>query len=508
MRALRPLLPLIVVLVGWLVSVPSVLAQAPKKASGGHGRAKSDPSKALVDQALAALESKDFPTATALLTSAYRSAPRPELLYQLGRVAMAAGRTLEAHDLLRRYLADPAREPDETATKLAEDLVAAGPPDSGSLSIQSDPGALVWVDDRVVGSLPLPLPVLLSPGSHNVLVEFSGKKLEAPVQIRLSRLTEVRMSRASGAVLISVLPAILLWSEQAGVPVDSGRALSDAVEQAARSEQYTMLSIARLLRKESERSACVLKDDCLRELGKTTQAEWLLKLRLVVTGEPKRLNWQIGLQLLRLDIVEPAAETELTCSSCDAEQVSAKLKEAAAKLLGEGLLRPFGSISVLSEPIGAKVQLGVRSAQATPFRLTLWKGRYGLQVRHPNYREQQQDVEIDSGSPAELVLRLEPLRGESALPGPGQPLPPLVRPPRPKWRLALGGTMIGLGGALLAVGGTGIALDGQCVSPVTVEGAACSTLNNTRPVGSFSLLSGLALMISGTVLIALPERRR
>ena len=68
--------------------------------------------------------------------------------------------------------------------------------------------------------------------------------------------------------------------------------------------------------------------------------------------------------------------------------------------------------------------------------------------------------------------------------------------------------MIGLGGALLAVGGTGIALDGQCVSPVTVEGAACSTLNNTRPVGSFSLLSGLALMISGTVLIALPERRR
>lgn len=371
MRAWRPLLPLLLVLVGWWVSVPPVQAQGPKKAGGGHGRAHADPNKALVDKALAALESQDFPTATALLTSAYRSAPRPELLYQLGRVAMAAGRTLESHDLLRRYLADPAREPDDAATKLAEDLIAGVPPDCGSLSIQSDPGALVLVDDRVVGSLPLPLPVLLSPGAHNVIVEFSGKKLEAPVQIRLSRLTEVRMSRASGAVLVSALPAILLWSEQSGVPADAGRLLSDAVEQAARGEQYTMLSIARLLNKELERSACVVNDSCLRELGKTTQSEWLLKQRLTVTGDPKSLNWQIGLQLLRLDIVEPAAETELVCSSCGAEQVSAKLKEAAGKLLGEGLLRPFGSVSILSEPSGANVQLAARPAQATPFRLTL-----------------------------------------------------------------------------------------------------------------------------------------
>src|SRR5882762_1544045 len=52
-----------------------------------------------LDKALAALAAKDLPTASRLLTEAYRATSRTELLYHLGRLAADEGRVLEAHDL-------------------------------------------------------------------------------------------------------------------------------------------------------------------------------------------------------------------------------------------------------------------------------------------------------------------------------------------------------------------------------------------------------------------------
>ena len=111
----------------------------------------------------------------------------------------------------------------------------------------SEAGALVFLDSRPVGTLPLLLPLLVTPGTHTVRLEFSGKTMEAPVQAELGRLTEVRLSRTSGAVLVSVLPSILWVKSASGLLPDAALKLAEPVEQAAHDEQYTLLGADPLL---------------------------------------------------------------------------------------------------------------------------------------------------------------------------------------------------------------------------------------------------------------------
>ncbi|HND10855.1 MAG TPA: hypothetical protein PLY80_10485, partial [Pseudomonadota bacterium] len=72
--------------------------------------AQLSPAEKLTEQGLQALTEKDFSRAYAALSEAYRLAPTAESLLQLGRLAAAEQRPLEAQDLLRRYLLDPARK--------------------------------------------------------------------------------------------------------------------------------------------------------------------------------------------------------------------------------------------------------------------------------------------------------------------------------------------------------------------------------------------------------------
>ena len=228
-----PWLPALIVaswLAGLVTPAASQVRPRPGGAHAGDGRSSGGSDRGLLDKGAAALAADDLPAAARLLSDAYRQFPRAAVLHALARLATAQGRTLEAYDLYRRYLADPSREADEAATRAAEALLNQPAPESGSLTVLSDPGAIVLLDGRVVATLPLLLPLLVAPGPHTVKLEFPTKSLEAPVQVELGRQTEVRMSRSSGAVLLSVLPAILWSRSGAGVPAGTGRQLADAVE--------------------------------------------------------------------------------------------------------------------------------------------------------------------------------------------------------------------------------------------------------------------------------------
>ena len=60
-----------------------------------------------------ALKAGDTATAERLLTEAYVRVPSPLPFYHLGLLWAQRGQTLLSHDLLRRFDADPAAEPDE-----------------------------------------------------------------------------------------------------------------------------------------------------------------------------------------------------------------------------------------------------------------------------------------------------------------------------------------------------------------------------------------------------------
>lgn len=503
----------------WLRSAATGLALSdahalPRKGSArGGGRAPSAPAKSSLERGIAALGDGDLAVATRLLTEAFRQSPRPEVLYHLGRVASAQGQTLIAYDLFRRYLADPSREPDEAAAQLAEKAIASPPPASGSIAIQSDPGALVLVDDRIVGTLPLPLPVLLSAGAHTVVLEFPGKRFEAPVQVQASRVSELRISRGSGAVLISVLPAILLASQQPQLSPETGRRLTDALEQAARVEQHTLLGLDTLLPQPAERDTCQQTLRCVLELARKNKLSWVLQQRITAVaptpaaGAAQSPLWNVSLRLLHVDVVEPAAASELSCSSAKLDAALATVKEGLGKLLSAGLSRPRGTLRISANPASAKLRLGGGEPLPLPHESVQWAGSYDLVVTQPGFRPHRESLTLREETPAELRVELQP--EVTALPPVTvPPAQPSERAPRPALRLALGGVMVGLGVGMAIVGGLGLLKNGQCSSEPEIDGGTCELRYKTSAQGSFALGSGVLLLGSGVLLMALPGPRR
>lgn len=462
--------------------------------------------RVVLDKGIAALQAHDLPAAMQLLTDAYRQSPRTEVLYHLGRLAAAEARPLDAYDLMRRYQADPAYQVDPATARVIETIANQPLPPSGSLLVLSDAGALVFVDNRPVGTLPLLLPLLVSPGTHTVKLEFPGKKMEAPVQTEVSRLTEVRLSRTSGAVLVSVLPSILWVASASGLPADVGQKLTEPVEQAVHDEQYTLLTADPVLSQRDELARCLAKDSCPRALMTRYKTELLLHQVIQVqkaTGNP---TWKFELRLVRLGIDKPAAAVAMSCDGCSVPQAAARLKEAMAKLLTDGLSRPRGTLQVTAEPAAVTVRLGERAISPLPYSGTLWAGTYEVTATHPGYQPAREQVEVKDGKPTELHLQLQ--RTELASPEPKVPTDkrPTGRAPRPRWRLALGGSLLGVGLALTIAGVTGIASDNTCA--VLTVSEPCPKVYNTLAVGSVALGGGLLSMGAGAVLLVLPGPRR
>ncbi len=502
-----PWLPALIVaswLAGLVTPAASQVRPRPGGAHAGDGRSSGGSDRGLLDKGAAALAADDLPAAARLLSDAYRQFPRAAVLHALARLATAQGRTLEAYDLYRRYLADPSREADEAATRAAEALLNQPAPESGSLTVLSDPGAIVLLDGRVVATLPLLLPLLVAPGPHTVKLEFPTKSLEAPVQVELGRQTEVRMSRSSGAVLLSVLPAILWSRSGAGVPAGTGRQLADAVEQAARDEQYTLVRVEPLQAKGEKDPRCLTSEPCLRELALQHKLDLVLQEQVQAQGTAPSLSYQINLRLLQRGYVEPAATAAVACPGCSGEQVAARLKDAAAKLLAEGLARPRGTLRVRVTPEAAALQLGDRPLPPAPAIEPLWAGTYTVTARHPGYQSESRTVEIADGKPSELTLELSPAPQPVVAAGPLTAARPRGRAPRPRWRLAVGGTAIGVGLGLGIAGAFGVAADGQCITPPEAADGACPLLYDTTPVGGAAVGLGVALLGAGIVLIALP----
>lgn len=148
---------------------------------------------------------------------AYQLWPERQILGHLAAAYTALGLRVEAADLARRYLQvrteqdgpDLLRECTQAMTELTEEV--------GELGVRGDDGALVWVDGRLVGSLPLPLPLLVRPGEHEVWMEL-GPRASTHVQVQARR-SEDRRRRTFTEVKLVLGPADAELSiEATGVP--------------------------------------------------------------------------------------------------------------------------------------------------------------------------------------------------------------------------------------------------------------------------------------------------
>jgi len=502
----------------WSLSLVAMLAAALTSSDGlarskGHGAGQGPAAaraRKLLDDGIAALSGRDLKSATRALEDSYRSQPSAEALFYLGAVALADGRTLEAQDLMRRYLADPrlAASSDSPETQQAQRITAQAMPAHGQISILGEDGTLVSVDGRLRGGLPISHPLLVPPGERTVTLESGGRKQDQSIAITEGQFFEIQHSPASGAIVVVQLPSVLLVNS---IDPSSEDALpfSREATSSLRAEHFAVLPDAQ---RDSQLSRCLDDPSCLARLGERAAADYLL----VVRPEHQASGWNMRLQLLDIRVGEVAAQADAHCASCTAQLAAEKLSSALQPLLLQTKSRPRGKVQLTSKPSGAEVYLGERLLGRTPLTHALWAGAHDLAFTFSGLQRQVQRVTITQDQTTELNVELLP-PSVAAVPASAASalgVPPASRRSRLRETLAhlspqiAGAGSIAVGALLLGFGASGLHAARQCDGPRVPAGVVCPETYHTTVPGATLTAFGSALILTGVGLIVVPKLAR
>jgi hypothetical protein len=499
-------------LAGFLLALGAVpgLGVAAEVKRGARSRA-SAAAQAEAAQLLAsgqqALTARDFAAAERAFTDSYLKVPAPQPLYFLGLCAAQQGRTLEAQDYLRRFEADPAAEPDESALSRLRRILAEPTPPHGRVQLLGEPGAIVRLDGRLVGALPLLAPALVSAEvPHTMTLEARGQSIPATVTVPTGRFVEVRINTASRGALITLLPAYIAltrYQGQSSKEIEEGVARS--IEEGLAGEKKSMLGSKLALARAPDLARCLDKPECQQKLAEKNDAEGVFQIEI----EPSPTTpgrYRARVKLLDTGTGDVASETAGGAEGSrdyDGAQLASALRQEVARAAVQAALRPRGTLKVLTEPPGAEVYVDERLIGRAPLERVVWAGRHELSLRKKGHDDVRRPVELSDG---QIVNVKETLPEREVEPNPVLVTQIVERPPRPIWRLVLGGVGIGAGLVLGGVGLSGLATHGLCVSP-GVE-PDCMTRYNTRgPGGALTFLGGV-LLVGGGLTAGLPSRPR
>jgi hypothetical protein len=352
------------------------------------------------------------------------------------------------------------------------------------------------VDGRLVGTLPLPLPLLISPSEHRVVLERGNQRIEDQVQIAAGRLGELRGDVSSRALLLSTLPGVLVVSDFVSLPPDLRARLQQSLEQALLSRRRSPLPSELALTfltgaGQGKRLAdCIKQDACQVELANQVEADAVLTVRSEVKDGKLRLR--VG--LLDTTVGEDAANEEQGCDTCSPEQA--------------GSTRGQAQLSVRCDPEDAELQVDGRVIAGCRFKKAVFPGPHRLRLSQPGLPPTEREITLKDGEERQELLTLanpEPPPAPLVLPPPPPPPPPPSV--RPRWRLAVGSVALAGGLLMTGFGAAMLSIDGQCVVGTTLPGEQCERLYATAAPGGAVLGVGLAVLIGGGVLIAWPPSK-
>lgn len=439
------------------------------------------------------------------LETAYRQAPNPELLYQLGTLAKLLGKSIEAQDFMRRYLADPLTQPSADGREEAERVASQPRPASGEVQVVADQEGLILVDNKVVGVLPLAVPLLVPVGQHVVALEMRDKTMKGRVKVLDGRGVEMRFSRESGAVVVTLPPSVIVLPEFAGTPpppIEIQRRLTQVAEQAIQKARLAIYGKEAALRRAPKLAECLTTLQCLAQLAIRSEVDYVLPLRIERRALPA--EYAMSMRLIDAEVEAVAATGQDGCSGCTSEQLTANLTGALQRLLKAGHGRPRGTLIVRSEPSGAEVKMGDQVLGRTPFDHAAFVGTYELTVQKQDYAPEMVRVTVQDGKKVKSEVALsfqEPAPAPLAVVAESS-----GRPSRPRWRLITGGVVLGVGLLMAGFGISGIAIDNQCVSDPVPPALRCRDRFDTLTIGAGLLGAGAGLSIAGAVMLAIPGR--
>jgi len=464
----------------------------------------------------AAIARSDFAEAHRILDESYRQAPQAMKLYLLGLLAQAEGRSLDAVDLFRRFLADPGPETTE-AQEVAQKVVALPRPLVGEVLVQGERGWVLSVDERPVGVLPLPTPLLLSPGPHKLVISLGGKRQEELYKVLASRTAELRFNLSSDVVVATLQPAALLLivptsadgvKGSGALTTEEREAIEQAVARAAAAKQLGIQDQTAALVAAPQLANCLSESRCQFLLAEENQATLLL-IAQVEVGSRWRTGRELKLRLVAFDtsVVEQAAMKERTCESCGAGKAGEVMAELSAQALSAAVGRPRGTLLVQSVPDGAAVYLNGKLLGQTPLRRPSWAGTFPLVVSKKGFSPSEREVTISVGQRQSVDVTLfldaaattEPARKVIITEG-----EPVLTTARPRWRVITGATAIGIGAVMLGFGVSALAVNSRCVAGLGDPNVQCPRVYDTVTPGAALTAVGGAALVTGTMLLAWP----
>lgn len=439
----------------------------------------------------------------------YRRAPSPELLYELGVLANLSGRTVDAQDLLRRFLADPLSVAGSAGWAEAEATLSAPRPAAGEVHVVADDEGLVQVDDRWIGALPLPLPLLLPVGRHQIVVEMRGKTMRTRVDVKDGRAVALRFNRESGAVVATLPPAVILLPDIAGLQsrADLVRRVEETTAKALQQARLSLYDRGAALRREPQLVGCLSKLECQAQLALRSEVDYALPLR--IEQSPTDGEYSVRLALVDAEVGDVASQGSFRCPRCTQEQLISQLSGALGPLVKSGAGRPRGTLYITSLPTGAQVRQGDRVLGQTPYEHVAFVGAHTLNLSLRGHLEESVTLSVVDAQKAAAQVTLKPVPGLVPAIAVASPTvaPTASALRRPVWRWVVGGISLGLGLALVGVGASGVAVDGQCVRPPEPPVINCRDRFDTLGKGAVLLGVGAGLSLAGVVLWAVPPRR-
>jgi hypothetical protein len=502
-----------------------------KPAAGDAAAASKDGAPAAASAAgVPALPAQpsEYPAAIKKAEDAYRQSPSPELLLQLGLLADGQSRTLDAQDFLRRYLADPLVDANAPGRAEAERVLAKTRPASGEVQIIADQNGMVTMDGRLVGSLPLSAPLLVSPGKHNVTLELRDRTMKGQLKAVEGRGMEMNFSRANGAVVVTLPTAVIVVPRFAGaVPgQEMQRKFQQAAELGVTQGRLAVFSKDVALKKAEKAAECLDTVDCQAQLATENDVDYVLVVQVdrKVSAPPAppatparpgaapppppppgKETWGMRLSLVDAESVDVASSAEPSCPGCGGDQLVAAVSEQVRNMIKEAQAKGRGSWAITSEPPGATIRVGNRVIGKTPLSRAALAGSFELVFEKPEFKSEKKQVEVQAGQKAQVSVTLTPaeVKAPTVATVVEKPVAPPVK--RPLWRIVTGSLLAAAGVGVLGFGLSALSVNGQCVAQPIAPATQCLDRFSTGTVGGALTGVGAAALVGGILMIAIPN---
>ena len=436
----------------------------------------------------AAIQARDFDGARALLEQAMKQQAQPYLLFQLGRLAMLRGQRLQALDFWRRFVADPASQPDRQMLEQIRHSFAKDRPSHGEVDLLASDGSWVFVDDLLLGSLPLHAPLMLPPGRHTLRVEQRGHRMSGPVDVLPGRLLQVRFNEESQAMLLTTPARARIVSRLVDSDLAHADPLMRAVVRAVR--RTGLVPLRETLDSSDPGTTCEAQVHCLLAQARQQGSEHVLLLQRVDDGGQSASVGSLQITHIDVQAAEEAAQTRIPWPSGSPDDMQSRLLSAVEEVLLRGLNRARGSLQIRSSPVGAIAYRGALALGRTPYSMPAFAGSQRVRIEAADYEAASADLAIAEGQTTVWDVTLRRL--------------PFVQR-RPLWRLITGGVLIAGGGLMIGFGASALAIRDVCIQEPPM-GVLCREYYGTLAPGIGLLSAGSLATALGVVLIAVPRR--